>query len=88
MADPKSPATDAEKALADIHHAEQTILHWKSTLQGLQNDLANQAGTLLASVEYVAGLCPPERTDDKEAVEDIRLALKRILEITGRIQRL
>jgi len=94
--DPPAPAapedeaesTDTVRILLDIHHAEHTVLHWRRTLQDLQNDLANQAATLLASVDYVAKLCPPEKTDDKEAIEDIRAALARILSITDRIQRL
>lgn len=84
---PEAPA-DVSSILHDIQHAEHMIKHWKRTLGGLQNELASAAGTLLASVDYVAGLCPPESTDQKEAIEDIRIALKKIITITEQIQKL
>jgi hypothetical protein len=90
---PKKPTkaqtpSDLRTILADIQHAENVIRHWKRTLGTLQNKLASAAGTLLASVDYVAKLCPPESKDQIEAIEDIRSALQTIMSITEQIQKL
>lgn len=88
--DDSTPRTENEiqQIIEDIQRAEKRIVHWKGTLSSLKNRLANQATILLVNVDFIAQLCPPEQTDQLEAVSDIRAALKNILAITTQIQEL